>query len=307
MDKKRDSLTCPKCGGNMELDLKNLRAECRLCGHTELIVDIDKAIADKEATVRERERLQEETRQKKLELKYSDKKNKREHFGSNSKAVLIIICVIAVIGAAAYFYFSHSKTESAHVKNGDLKLPISSSEIEEENYNFSDLHNTFINCGFKNVIPEKIEDVKVGLLKKDGEIEKVTVNGRTSFKKGEWVDKDAEIVITYHTKKSKKSKNIFQATSDEIFCPNCEADLSKQKVGKKKFDPEDGVWICTKCGEVLYDEQIASTMEKYEGIVWVCDNCESILNKQRGFHDTCGTWVCTECGHKNDISDDAID
>lgn len=292
----------------MGFNIEKLEAKCESCGYTEPIFDVDRVLADKETTVRERERLKEETRQKKLELKYSDKKNKRENFGNNSKAVLIIVCVIAVIGAIAFFYLSHNRAENDHVENGDLKLPISSSEIEEEDYNFSDLHNVFINNGFTNVIPEKIEDVKIGLLKKDGEIEKVTVNGKTSFSKGEWVDKDTEIVITYHTKKSKKSKkNIFQVTSDDYYCPNCEADLNKQKMGKKKFDPDDGVWICTECGEVLYDEQIASTMEKYEGVVWVCDNCEAILSKQRGFHDTCGTWVCTECGHKNDISEEALD
>ena len=272
MHNKNDTNICPKCGGNMGFDIEKLEAECESCGYKEPIFDIDRAMADKEATVRERERLKEQTRQKKLE------------------------------------YLSHNKAESDHFENGDLKLPISSSEIEEEDYIFSDLHNVFINSGFTNVIPKKIEDVKIGLLKKDGEIEKVTVNGKTSFSKGEWVDKDTEIVITYHTKKSKKSKkNIFQATSDDYYCPNCEADLNKQKMGKKKFDPEDGVWICTECGEVLYDEQVASTMEKYEGIVWVCDNCEAILSKQRGFHDTCGTWVCTECGHKNDISEEALD
>ena len=72
----------------MELELENLKAVCPSCGHKELIVDIDRAIADKETTVRERERLHEETRQKKLELKFNDKKNKRENFSNNSKAVL---------------------------------------------------------------------------------------------------------------------------------------------------------------------------------------------------------------------------
>ena len=330
------NLECPRCGADMNVDFENLEARCPYCDHHEMLkIDVNRAVADKEETKRvekrlkesarrEEKRLKEQTRQRELDLQYADKRHKRESFAPNFKAILMGIVLLIAVGVGIFIYISFSNSEKKHAEN-DLKIPISASSIENGNYDKDNILDAFQKSGFTNVHFEKIEDVVVGLLTKDGELEKVTVNGKTSFSEGEWVSKDAEVLIYYHAKKSNpiisslKSKlknmvkikdpndNVFQVLSDGYYCPNCDADLEAQEVDGKVFDPEDEVWICTECGEVVYDTTIASTMEEFPGVVWVCDNCEEILSKQQGFHDTCGTWVCIECGYKNEISEDKIE
>ena len=301
---------CNNCHADLELDLENLQAFCPYCGHKLVFdFDVDKLIAEREKTKRAQDKLKESTRQKEMDIKYAEKKDRREARSRSMKIILAGMLIIAMIGIGAYFHISHINKEKALEANGYIRIPLSSSEIESGDYSAEDLHTAFLRNGFTNVRLEKIQDIKIGVLKKDGELEKVTVNGQTSFNKDKLMPSDTEIVISYHTKKDKKpKKNVFQLQSEEedYYCPNCEANLNKQKIGKHKFDPEQGAWICTECGQPLYDEKIESTMELYEGIIWVCDDCEAILNSQHGFRDSCGTWVCTECGHKNTISEEAI-
>lgn len=54
--------------------------------------------------------------------------------------------------------------------------------------------------GFCNIQVENLQDVVLGVFTKEGTIEKVTINGSENFKTGDWIDKDAKILITYHGK-----------------------------------------------------------------------------------------------------------
>ena len=53
--------------------------------------------------------------------------------------------------------------------------------------------------GFTNIKLETIDDLITGWLTKNGEVEEVTVNGRTDFKKTSYYLPNVEIIIKYHT------------------------------------------------------------------------------------------------------------
>ena len=53
--------------------------------------------------------------------------------------------------------------------------------------------------GFTNIKLEKIEDLITGWVTKEGEVEKVTVNGDENYAPDKWVDASVEVVIYYHT------------------------------------------------------------------------------------------------------------
>ena len=91
-------------------------------------------------------------------------------------------------------------------------------------------------------------------------------------------------------------KRVFRK-KPEYFCPNCNADLTKQA----GFDPDEGRWACTECGMQLYDEQYEG--ELYKDVLWYCDKCGAFLNKQEGFSEFLEKWTCTDCGHINPITD----
>ena len=86
----------------------------------------------------------------------------------------------------------------AATKSGDTAaMPASSSSLEGEDY--QDAVTSLRSAGFTNVTTATIDDLIVGWLTKDGEVEKVSVNGATDFQANSGFPKDAEIVVTYHT------------------------------------------------------------------------------------------------------------
>lgn len=53
--------------------------------------------------------------------------------------------------------------------------------------------------GFTNIKLEKNDDLVLGILAKEDEVEKVTIDGDTDFKRDTYYMSNVEIIITYHT------------------------------------------------------------------------------------------------------------
>ena len=86
----------------------------------------------------------------------------------------------------------------AAAKSADsAAMPASSSHLKGEDY--QDVVTSLRSAGFTNVTTATIDDLVVGWVTKDGEVEKVSVNGATDFQANSMFPKGAEIVVTYHT------------------------------------------------------------------------------------------------------------
>lgn len=83
------------------------------------------------------------------------------------------------------------------VPEGEIRVPASAEEFEGENY--KDVVTRFQMAGFTNISTEPIEDLITGWLVKDGEVEEVSINGKTSFGSSESFEPNATIIIRYHT------------------------------------------------------------------------------------------------------------
>lgn len=57
----------------------------------------------------------------------------------------------------------------------------------------------FEKAGFTNIEYEIIDDLITGWLTKDGEVEKVTVDGKSDFGTGDYFDESSAVIISYHT------------------------------------------------------------------------------------------------------------
>ncbi|GGE32099.1 DUF4839 domain-containing protein [Streptococcus himalayensis] len=106
-----------------------------------------------------------------------------------------------LVAGTALFLVACSK-DSKEMETNTIKLPITSENIHKQNY--KTIVNQLKDAGFTNVKVEKIEDLITGLLKKDGQIESVSINGDTDFIKGSKYEKDSKITVTYHTFKEDK-------------------------------------------------------------------------------------------------------
>lgn len=108
-----------------------------------------------------------------------------------------ILSIIAILLLASC---SENKDNS---QSTNIKLPISSKNINKKNYKI--VVNQLKDAGFTDVKTDKIEDLVTGWLKKDGEIESVTINGDTDFIEGQEFPNNAKITVIYHTFKEDKS------------------------------------------------------------------------------------------------------
>lgn len=83
------------------------------------------------------------------------------------------------------------------VGENDAMVPSSASNCKFENY--KDIEKIFKNAGFTNITTEVLYDIVLGWTD-EGEVDKVSIDGKTDFKRGDVFAKDAAIVITYHMK-----------------------------------------------------------------------------------------------------------
>jgi hypothetical protein len=81
------------------------------------------------------------------------------------------------------------------VGEGEAMMPASASDFKFDNY--KDVETALRNAGFTNVKTAILYDIVWGWTS-EGEVESVSINGKTDFTKGNVFKKDAEIVITYH-------------------------------------------------------------------------------------------------------------
>jgi hypothetical protein len=78
-----------------------------------------------------------------------------------------------------------------------LVLNESSEDFVGENY--ETVIANLETIGFTNIKTEILDDLILGWLTSDGEVEQVTINGKTDFDKNTKFTKDSEVIITYHT------------------------------------------------------------------------------------------------------------
>ncbi len=90
----------------------------------------------------------------------------------------------------------NKEDENLQLKENEVKTPNSASYYYGKNY--KDVINELQNAGFNNIKTEVLYDVVLGLFTTAEDVETVSINGKTDFKKNAIFEKDAQIVVTYH-------------------------------------------------------------------------------------------------------------
>lgn len=90
----------------------------------------------------------------------------------------------------------------------DNRIKASKSSSDLEGKDFKDVKTLLQGAGFTNIEFELIDDLITGWLTKDGEVEKVSINGETEFSASSRFPNDAKIVISYHTFPTKETGKV---------------------------------------------------------------------------------------------------
>lgn len=119
-----------------------------------------------------------------------------------------ILCGIVTSGIVIFNYFKQlGDKSSSSVSNSKSAQPVVDNKIKvpyalvNGNYeNYAVAEALFIQAGFANVRTIPLNDLTLGLLKKSGEVESITINGKAlSSYFSRKFDADAAIIITYHS------------------------------------------------------------------------------------------------------------
>lgn len=77
---------------------------------------------------------------------------------------------------------------------GKVKIP----DADYEYKNYSDIVQLFTKAGFTNVTSEKVPDLITGWLNSDGEVIEVSIDGSTTYSKGDYCDPEVVVIVRYH-------------------------------------------------------------------------------------------------------------
>ena len=145
--------------------------------------------------------------------------------------------------------------EAAPAESTKIAMPEKASALKGESY--EDVVKILEGAGFSNIKLVADPDLINGFLHDDGDVEKVSVGGHTSFSKKDSFDPDVEIVITYHTYPEDKKKEQ-EAKAEPTKAENTDVSASAKDDGKvtQTFKEKMDAY------EAFFDEYIAF-MNKY--------------------------------------------
>lgn len=87
---------------------------------------------------------------------------------------------------------------ACHLKK-EIRVPYSESELCKMNYR--EVVEIFEKLEFERIREIQIKDIFLGLISKEGEVERVTIGGKAEFKKNTVFKFDEDVVIEYHVKR----------------------------------------------------------------------------------------------------------
>ena len=212
------SVKCPECGADLSIEEGREFAFCSYCGTKVLMSNENEHIYRNidEARIREAE-TERMIRMRELELEEKENARGRKSlmiaYGIALAFVLIgaLICIAEplagmwgiIIGAyIAMFTFVKSddkkKKQRRYVGANDVAITEAMTDCSDKNYHSAEL--LFKGAGFANVTAVPLGDLNVFNMKKNGQVEMVTINGNEDFEEGDVFPKASNVLITYHSK-----------------------------------------------------------------------------------------------------------
>ncbi len=146
-------------------------------------------------------------------------------------------------------------------KSNKIDISTSAKEFKKENY--KKVEDQLRKAGFENIEIKKKDDLVAGWLNKDGDIEKVSIDGNTDFDAGDSFDKGSKVVITYHTfKKEAVSSNTTESsiTQEEVLNEQNNSELAHILKTSDDYEAYRDFVINHKNQTIEFDGNIASVI-----------------------------------------------
>ncbi|WP_024865689.1 zinc ribbon domain-containing protein [Butyrivibrio sp. FCS014] len=212
------SVKCPDCGAELSIDDSREFAFCSYCGAKVMVHNDNEHIYRNidEARIKEAE-TERILRLRELELEEKENNRGRKTtliaYGVALAFVLIgaIICIFAPVGGmcgimiGAYIaMFTYIKSDDRKKKRSKYVSPNDATITAQMLYclgkNYNSVAMIFRSAGFTNVNLLPLGDIGLFNQRRNGQVETITINGNGEFEEGDIFPKNANILITYHSK-----------------------------------------------------------------------------------------------------------
>ena len=202
-------LKCTNCNAKMEVSEGREFYFCNYCGTKMLIHDTNSRTIKK--TVRREYHddarvFRAETERQKMEYDYAEKMKEQDYKyrseQANDKRVWFIVLIsflMIVIGAGAPMISEYLEELSYIEDDSYIHPPYTNEETKGKVY--LEVEKAFRYAGFSDVKSVPENDVVLGVFKKDGEVDYISINGLDNYEESDWIDIDSEVVIYYHSKR----------------------------------------------------------------------------------------------------------
>lgn len=210
---KLNSLKCPECAATISVEEGRTQCFCSYCG-AKIAITNENEFVYRNVDEADVKRAETDRTIKLHKMKFHEKMTKTKLvIGLISGILGILFFIIGVISDesdsdlsftiigmfllfASLMSFIGSKDENDDIEGG-IKIP--SSVLNYEKKNFAAVQAILLSAGFKNVQCIPLNDLTMGLLKRSGSIESITINGKEIYSTSKKFSPDASIIISYHS------------------------------------------------------------------------------------------------------------
>ena len=214
------SIKCPECGATLDIEEGRRQIFCSYCGTRVMVQNDNEYIYHHidEAQIKQAE-VNQEVQLRRMEI--IERKLAAAEKSRKAKVILTIILAIfavAFIGLGfggenfglampglvccyilMFMWMNNKDKEDDDDLNFGDKVKVPSSISDFENKNYAAIEAMLVSAGFTNIKCVPLNDLIMGVLKKPGTVESITINGRTVVSGGKKFSPNATVVISYHS------------------------------------------------------------------------------------------------------------
>lgn len=222
------SCTCTHCGANLDFDDKNRDfIFCQYCGTKIMLDDYRSTYRYVDAAKVKQAETEQIIKLRQLEIAEKDKEDAKKILNIKIKIsfILALIGILMLIigflggsasgnsdsgfymlsmvglfplmGVAYIWLFSDNRSKEIPSMNGNIKVPTAIEDFEKKNY--ITIEEILKAAGFVNIRCIALNDLTMGVIKKPGMVESITINGNEIESGGEIFPKESMVVISYHS------------------------------------------------------------------------------------------------------------
>lgn len=188
------TIKCPNCDATLEVNPDTKYCECEYC-HRKIFIDDEVERVD----VKVQSIFTDEAELKKQEVRDKISERKAEEKRRNDKILLIVLAGLMAFNLLWFLAWDISDYFKYRDK---ISMPEKSKYYLGRNY--ETVQAELEDLGFEEFELRTIDDLVIGFLSKEGDVESVSIAGIKNFEKGDLFKKTDKVVITYHVFPDKK-------------------------------------------------------------------------------------------------------